>query len=131
MYPKQQAFTLMELVIVILIIGVLAAAVMPIVRGKVDQAKWAEAHALAGAIRRAAKMYHAETGNRLNGRLSNRRNRDALGITNAEVEGTYFIARDFRIRRMDNNGNSEIRVIASQSNAPAGRKTLTLEGQWQ
>lgn len=53
-------FTLIELMIVIFIVGILAAIAMPIMRGRVDSAKWSEARGGIGSIRSAARAFCAE-----------------------------------------------------------------------
>ncbi len=53
-------FTLIELMIVIIIVGVLAAAAVPIYSGFVKRAYLTEAKSVVGAIRTAELVYHAE-----------------------------------------------------------------------
>lgn len=55
-------FTLIELMIVIIIVGVLAAAAVPIYTGFVKRAYLTEAKAVVGAIRAAQLVYLAEYG---------------------------------------------------------------------
>ncbi len=55
-------FTLIELMIVIIIVGVLAAAAVPIYTGFVKRAYLTEAKAVVGAIRAAELVYRAEYG---------------------------------------------------------------------
>ncbi len=128
-----KAFTLIELMVVILIVGVLAAASVPLMRGRVESAKWAEAHATAGTIRSAVRVRFAETGSAdgLIGALSSNARRTALGFTEEDLKGTYFSAGDYRIMAVDENGIATVRVSGSQSNAPSGTRTLSADGSWQ
>lgn len=60
---KKSGFTLIELVVVIAIIGVLAAVITPRVRLSLAKAKDAKAIATLDALRTASNVYYAETGN--------------------------------------------------------------------
>lgn len=62
MGKKRKGFTLIELMVVIFIVGILAAVAIPIMRGRIDSAKWSEGRAGAGSIRTAARAYQAEKG---------------------------------------------------------------------
>lgn len=127
-----KGFTLIELMVVILIVGILAAATIPLMRGRVDSAKWAEANATAGTIKSAVRVYFAESGVKLTGALSESATQTKLGFTSADLTGTYFVAADYTIDSVDDNGNAQVTVTASQANAPtAGEKrTLYVNGTW-
>jgi prepilin-type N-terminal cleavage/methylation domain-containing protein len=60
MKKNTKGFTLIELVIVIVIIGILATISVPIYRGYTRRAMAAEANSLAGAIANSEKAYYAE-----------------------------------------------------------------------
>ena len=60
---NRSGFTLVELVIVIAIVIILSVISVPIYRGYVDKAKWAEGYALLGNILSAQKAYYSEYGN--------------------------------------------------------------------
>jgi len=93
-----QAFTLIELMVVILIVAILAAVAIPYYRGRVDTAKWSEGKALMGTIATAIRTYHADKGPTGlppteivgNGLTS-------LGFTSSELTGSYFTSSDFSI----------------------------------
>jgi len=59
---KRKGFTLIELMVVIFIVGILAAVAIPIMRGRIDSAKWSEGKAGAGSVRTAARAFCAERG---------------------------------------------------------------------
>ena len=60
MLSKKKAFTLTELLIVIIIVGVLAAVALPIFTANVEKAKWADAVQTLGAMRGACRAYYVE-----------------------------------------------------------------------
>ena len=131
MKSKPEGFTLIELMVVILIVGVLAAVAVPLMRGKIDQSKWAEANAAAGSIRTAVKTYFLETGDTVTGTLSDASVQQALDMQTADLTGTYFGPADYVIDSVTSDGVAAITVTGSQTNAPSGSKTLAADGTWQ
>jgi len=129
----RKGFTLIELMVVILIVGILAAASIPLMRGRIDSAKWAEANATAGTIKSAVRVYFAEHGNAaaVTGALSSAAIQTALGFTAGDLTGTYFVPGDYAVTAVDANGNATITVTGSIANAPTGTKTLSPSGTWQ
>ena len=59
---NKKGFTLIELIIVVIIIGILAAIAAPMMSGNVKRAKQSEAIAAMGAIRTALRLYTASSG---------------------------------------------------------------------
>jgi len=86
-------FTLIELMVVIIIVAVLAAVAIPIYRGRIDQAKWAEGKAIMGNIATAIRAYAASEGQ--DGNLPKDNDFLALGYVPGDLTGTYFIDADF------------------------------------
>ena len=130
---KVKGFTLIELMVVILIVGILAAASVPMMRGRIDSAKWSEANATAGTIKSAVRVAFAESGVAPTGALSVAATQTTLGFTTADLTGTYFVPANYNIDSIDVNGNAVITVTASQANAPTtgATKTLSATGTWQ
>lgn len=136
--PKTpRGFTLVELMVVIMIIGVLASIIIPILSGRIDSAKWTEANAVAGTIRTAVSTYVACKGlsdsrtDLVNKSLDDSDTRAALGFKESDLEGTYFVAGDFTITEIDDLGHAAVKVQGSRDNAPEGEKTLATDGSWQ
>lgn len=60
MRVKEKGFTLIELIIVIVIIGILAAIAAPMMSGNVQKAKRSEAVTILGALRTAQRLYYVD-----------------------------------------------------------------------
>ncbi|HRS71284.1 MAG TPA: prepilin-type N-terminal cleavage/methylation domain-containing protein [Anaerohalosphaeraceae bacterium] len=131
MSVRRQGLTLMELMVVILIAAILSAAAVPLLRGKIERSKWAEANAAAGVIRNAVKVYFLETGDTLTGNMADAAVLNALHLEAADITGTYFTASDYVIDNVDTDGTAVITVTASKTNAPSGSKKLTASGSFE
>ncbi|MBS1272119.1 MAG: Fimbrial protein [Candidatus Marinimicrobia bacterium] len=59
---RDDGFTLMEVLVVVIIVAILAAVGVPIYTSYVEQARASEAQSAIGAIYNAAKMYYQDTG---------------------------------------------------------------------
>lgn len=82
---RLRAFTLMELMVVIIIVAILAAVMISIMRGRVDSAKWSEGRAMAGTIKTAIKAYYAAMGVG-----APEPSYTELGFGPGDMEGKYF-----------------------------------------
>jgi type IV pilus assembly protein PilA len=86
---KTKGYTLVELLVVVFIVAVLAAVAVPILRSRIDAAKWSEGKALAGTIAMALRTYVVgtpETGPWDETSLT----AEKLGITSQDLDGSYF-----------------------------------------
>jgi type II secretory pathway pseudopilin PulG len=131
MVSRLRAFTLMELVVVIVIIMVLSAVTIPVIQARLDRGKWTEANTGAGVIRRAVKAYHASTGNVIKGTMDDPDNQKALEIDPRDLVGTYFVPADYHILSVTTDGFPVVQVTGSLSNAPSGAKVLEADGTWK
>jgi len=131
---SRRAFSLVELMIVILIVGVLAAVTVSILRGRVDTAKWSEANASAGSIRLAIRAYIAEKGENFDftalvDTLDNCG--QTLDFASTALDGSYFNQQDYTILAVDGVvGTCIIEVTSTHPQGPPGTGTLAASGRW-
>ncbi len=125
---SKKGFTLVELMVVILIVAILAAVAIPIMRGRVDAAKWSEGKAMMGTIATGIRAYVAEIDSEIldMAALSPLTNTDdfrrALGFREFDLQGTYFVETDFDILSGAYNPETNILsfLIEGTKNSAAG-----------
>jgi type IV pilus assembly protein PilA len=92
---NRKAFTLIELMVVILIVGILAAVAIPLMRGRVDSAKWSEGKAMMGTVGTAIRAYAAEKGASATLYGAGLPTAATLGFGANDLVGTYFSTGNF------------------------------------
>jgi prepilin-type N-terminal cleavage/methylation domain-containing protein len=129
---SRKGFTLIELMVVILIVGILAAVAIPMMRGRIDSAKWSEGKAIMGTIGTAIRVHVAEEG----GGFTATPTLTELGFSANDLTGTYFAGGESGV------GNFSWLITAANpiaftvtATAPAGITTpsqivLSAAGTW-
>jgi prepilin-type N-terminal cleavage/methylation domain-containing protein len=82
----RKGYTLVEVLVVIIVIGILAAVAVPMMRGRIDSAKWSEGRAMMGTIARALRAHIAEKG----AKFTPVPTLEELGFGPGDLNGTYF-----------------------------------------
>ena len=83
---SSRGFTLIEVMVVIVVVGILAGVSVSIMHGRVNSAKWAEGKAITGTIARALRIHIVEMGYD----FANVPTLEQLGFEAGHLDGTYF-----------------------------------------
>ena len=83
---SNKGLTLIELMIVIIVIGILAAVAIPMMQGRIDSARWSEGKAIMGIIARALRTHIAEKDKNFTPVPTMAQ----LGFEPEDLDGTYF-----------------------------------------
>ena len=95
---RSGAFTLIELMIVVVIVAILALVAIPLYQGNVISAKMSEGIAGCGSIRSAFRVYAAgHAGNYPVLTAQNASQLAVIGIAPADLAGKYFAVTDYAV----------------------------------
>ena len=126
-----RGYSLWDLLITSFIVILLASVLVTQLRGSVDDSKWTEGITAAGMIQNVTRVYHAQTGIPIIGRLNNDLLMEALNLEEADLKGRFFVPGDYEVIGVDANGKASVRVTGSLPQAPAGSKVLYGDGHWE
>jgi prepilin-type N-terminal cleavage/methylation domain-containing protein len=120
---SRKGFTLIELMIVVVIVGILAAIIIPLLLSRVERAKYSEGKAIAGQIATAVRAYAAEQGNSATLKGAPDLVTD-LGFKQQELDGKYFYQTNMAVSNVAVSANGQVSyVISLTPNATAGITT--------
>ena len=130
---SRKGFTLIELMVVIFIVGILAAVAVPLMRGRIDAAKWSEGRAIMGTIATGLRAHVAEQG----GNFTAVPTLAQLGFAANDLDGTYFTGGESGVGDFSwvINGDEPLDFLIT-AKAPAGistpsKVTLDADGNWR
>ena len=105
MFPKklrnQAGFTLIEMLIVVILLGILAMLIVPQISVSTDDARLNSMHANLGAMRNAVELYYYEHNNTYPGRNDN----NGTATSDAAIAATAFLEQ--LTQYTDINGDTE------------------------
>jgi len=104
-FRNQKGFTLVELMIVIVIVGILAAVAVPIYTANIKKAKMSECDAALGTIRTALRVYYA-TADPTPKYPTVAAGTDVSAVSGLDIDandlaGKYFIATNYTLTSAD------------------------------
>ena len=124
---SRNGFTMVELMVVVLIVGILAAVAVPLMSGRIDSSKWSEAKAAMGTIASSMRSYAAEKGS-----FASAPSLTEIGISNNDLDGTYFSHEAYTITSASASGGQVSFVItctaasSTRSGKPGNPTAMTL-----
>jgi len=131
---SRKGFTLIELMVVILIVGILASVTIPMLRGRIDAAKWSEGKAMMGSIATAIRAYHAEKGPTGAAPTILGVGNTGLGFAAGDLTGNYFADADFTfsVTSMDPLTFTVTCTPVTQADRPTNPASYVLDqdGNW-
>lgn len=98
---NESGFTLVELMIVIVIVGILAAVAVPIYQSNIAKAKMTECDAALGTIRTALRVYYAANNAYPTASNVAVTSVSGLDISSADLTGKYFNASQYTLTSTD------------------------------
>ena len=126
---RKNGFSLVELMIVIVIIGVLAGAAVPIYQHNLEVAKRAEAVAGIGTVRKQLRMYYGSTGTYpISDKYRKVIGQNWNDINSGELTGKYFKDNNYRYRSYD---GLEWRIKCNKNKVLSKSVWLDQSGTWK
>jgi len=92
---KRKGFTLVETMIVVIIVAILGAVAIPILRARIDSAKWSEGRTMAATIATAIRTWAIGTTEVKQNWTPVELTAEKLGFAPGDLSGVYFKTSNF------------------------------------
>ena len=118
----QTGFTLVELMIVVIIVGILAAVAVPMYSGATEKARATECVAALGTVRSALRNYYAEHVTFVNANFTDGdrvTNGGILEVSDSDLNGRYFTTECYTFDGDAGGSAYSIKCDGSASTGPA------------
>lgn len=118
---SQSGFTLVELLIVMVVIGILATVAIPMYQLVPERGRATEADAGLGAIRSAMRVYYGEHGTYVNASFVNGAQATVggiLSVTDSDLAGRYFSTECYTFDGAPTQNTFSIKCDGDNSTAP-------------
>ena len=126
---QQRGFTLIELMIVVIVVGVLAAVAIPMYQIVPERSRSTEAVSALGLIRKAMRIHYAEHGGYANANFTNNTQvtvGGVLDVNDSDLLGRYFSTECYTFDGAPGAGAFTIECDGSSSTAPHASEVATI-----
>ena len=126
---RQRGFTLVELMIVVIIVGILAAVAIPMYTGATEKSRATECVAALGTIRSAMRNYYAEHVTFVNAGFTDGSQVTSTGIlevADVDLNGRFFSSECYTFNGAPTADAYSIECDGSSSTAPAAGDVATI-----
>ncbi len=126
-------FTLIEVAIVVLIVAILATVLAPMMQHRVNEAKWVEGRAGAGALATGIRTYCAQTREGHAGIPAGGDFSDYL-VYEVDLRGKYFQPANYSVSdvvyNQDDGSISYVITVSAPAGVSGDDKTMDQNGRW-
>ncbi len=126
---NERGFTLVELMIVVIIVGILAAVAIPMYQGATERAKASEAVAALGTIRGAMRVYYAEHGTYVIAGVvvgDQITNPGVLDVSDNDLLGRFFSTECYTFDAVPGAATFDIECDGANSTAPMAAEVAAI-----
>ena len=129
---RRKGFTLVETMIVVLIVAILGAVAVPILRARIDSAKWTEGRTMASTIATAIRTWSVGTAQANPAWTPITLTPKMLGFAPGDLSGVYFKTSNFSwvVDNSNNKLSYTIKITKPDGIGSPGSQILNQAGDW-